>query len=140
MSAKEQIYEGSCLCGRVRYRATGPLGDLGHCHCTDCQKSCGAAFGTYVAVLRERFTFVQGEKDLQAYQAESGTRRLFCRTCGSKITAESDKWEAIYVLAGTLDTPLEQKPTVHIWVRSKVPWYEIRDGLVQHATDPDSES
>ncbi len=138
MSANEQVYEGSCLCGRVRYRAIGPLGELGHCHCTDCRKSHGAAFASYVEVPWKRFTIVQGENQIQAYQAKSGTRRLFCQTCGTNITAQSDKWEAIYVAAGTLDTRLEQKPLYHIWVRSKAPWYEIRDGLPQHATDPES--
>ena len=140
MSANGQIYEGSCLCGRVRYRATGPLGEFGNCHCTDCQKSHGAAFASYIEVPRQRFTIVQGENHLQAYQAESGARRLFCRTCGAKIISESDAWEAVYVSAGTLDTPLDQKLTYHIWVRSKAPWYEICDGLPQHATNPDSRS
>ena len=140
MSAKEHVYEGSCLCGRVCYRATGPLGEFGYCHCTDCRKSHGAAFNSSIEVPRQRFTIVQGEDHLQTYQAESGTRRLFCRTCGAMIISEADDWEAVYFSAGTLDTPLDQKPTYHIWVRSKVPWYEIRDGIPQHETYPDSES
>jgi hypothetical protein len=40
------------------------------------------------------------------------------------------------VTAATLDTRIEQKPVAHIFVRSKVPWYEIRDGLPQHAAYP----
>ena len=74
-----------------------------------------------------------------AYQVESGTRRLFCRTCGATMISEADAWEAVYFSAGTLDTPLDQKPTYHIWVRSKAPWYEILDELPQHATNPDNE-
>ncbi len=139
MSANEQVYEGSCLCGRVRYRATGPLGEFGHCHCSDCQKSHGSAFNTSIEVPRHRFTILQGEDHLQAYQVESGTRRLFCRTCGATMISEADAWEAVYFSAGTLDTPLDQKPTYHIWVRSKAPWYEILDELPQHATYPDNE-
>lgn len=139
MSANQQVYEGSCLCGRVRYRATGPLGEFGFCHCTDCRKTYGAAFGNGIEVPRERFTIVQGENHLQTYQTESGTRRLFCRTCGAKIISEADAWEGAYIHVGTLDTPLDQKPSSHFWVNSKVPWYEIRDGLPQHATYPDNE-
>lgn len=137
MSGNEQVFEGSCLCGRVRYRATGPLGEMSHCHCTDCRKSHGAAFATYVEVARDRFRFDRGEDRLLMYRAESGTRRRFCGICGSNITAaiESEP-ESVYVTAATLDTRIEQKPVAHIFVRSKVPWYEIRDGLPQHAVYP----
>ncbi len=55
------------------------------------------------------------------------------------MISEADAWEAVYFSAGTLDTPLDQKPTYHIWVRSKAPWYEILDELPQHATYPDNE-
>lgn len=35
---------GSCLCGAVSYKITGSLGVTGHCHCSICRKSHGAAF------------------------------------------------------------------------------------------------
>jgi hypothetical protein len=40
--------------------------------------------------------------------------------------------ENIYVATGTLDTPLHRKPEYHIFLRSKVPWIDIHDGLPQH--------
>ncbi len=140
MSANEQVYEGSCHCGRVRYRAVGPWGFMEHCHCTGCRKSHGAAFATYIQLPRARFTLLQGKDQIRIYEAESGTKRSMCQTCGSCITSHGDSEPgSVYVAAGTLDTPLEQKADAHIFVRSKAPWYEILDDVPQHVTYPDSE-
>jgi len=130
------IFEGSCACGQIRYRAIGPLTEMIHCHCSDCRKRHGAAFATHVGVPRERFTFVQGQDVLQVYRTGSGTRRWFCPHCGSKIVSEADSWPETYFTAGTLDTPIAAPGQMHIFTRSRVSWYEIRDGQPQHSTYP----
>lgn len=38
---------GSCLCGTVRYAITGAFETVGHCHCSTCRKTHGAAFATW---------------------------------------------------------------------------------------------
>ncbi len=135
MPGSEPVFEGSCLCGGVRYRFFGPPGGMWHCHCTDCRKAHGAAFASSVQVARGRFSVVAGEDLLRTYEAATGTRRRFCGTCGSKITSTiTSEPDSIYVMAATLDTRLEARAVAHIFVRSKVPWYEIRDGLPQHQT------
>ena len=135
MTARDEVYEGSCLCGGVRYRITGRPGEMWHCHCTDCRKSHGAAFSSSVQVDRGRFKLASGEGLLVTYEAKTGTTRSFCGRCGSNIvgtiTSEPD---LVYVTAATLDTPLERSAATHIFVRSKVSWFEIRDGLPQYAT------
>ena len=139
MTERESVFEGSCLCGKVRYRASGPFVDMLHCHCTDCQKCHGAAFLTGVGVKHDRLTIVQGEDSLRTHRAESGTRRSFCGECGTKITINNDSWDAVYIPSGTFDTPIRRKPDLHMFVRSKVPWFEIRDDLPQHPGNPDEE-
>ena len=140
MVATAQVFEGSCHCGRVRYRAVAPFGEMTNCHCTDCRKSHGAAFATYIEVPRERFSYVQGEGELHSFQAESGLQRYFCRNCGSIIwNGSSNPPEAYWITAGTLDTPIDRKPDAHIFIRSKVPWYDIKDDLPQHQAYPATE-
>ena len=34
-------HSGGCLCGGVRYRATGPLRPVVACHCVQCRKTSG---------------------------------------------------------------------------------------------------
>ncbi|MEE9533030.1 MAG: GFA family protein [Acidimicrobiia bacterium] len=135
MVATEKSYEGSCHCQKVRYRITGEPGSLSHCHCTDCRKMHGAVFATYLEVPRKQLAYLQGEDQLGSFRAESGTIRGFCRTCGSSLACWNDgEPDTIYIAAGTLDTPLLKNPECHIWVRSRVPWFEIQDGLPQHQT------
>jgi hypothetical protein len=137
MAVVTETYEGSCFCRKVRYRVAGALGSMSNCHCTDCRKSHGAAFATYIDVPRRQFAFLQGEDELQTYRAETGTQRSFCRTCGSVVICftDSDK-EMLEVAAATLDTPIHKRPEYHIFVRSKVPWFDIQDGRPQHQTYP----
>ncbi len=136
MSESDRVFEGSCACGGVRYRAEGPLGEVVHCHCTDCRKRHGAAFATHVGVARERFRFVRGEDLIAIYQTSSGTRRSFCRKCGSKLTSDADSWQEIYLAAGTLDTPLDAPTQMHIFVSSRAAWYEITDDHPRHPAYP----
>lgn len=135
-----EIYPGSCLCGQVRYKVTSPLGRMGHCHCTDCRKAHGAPFATFIGSARNRFGFVQGEGKLRRYRSDSGSVRTFCSNCGSLMTWErEDDLESIEIAAATLDvTPRDLKPEYHIFVRSRVSWFEIADGQPQYETDTES--
>lgn len=133
MAEKDEAHEGSCCCGRVRFRLQGPFGSFTHCHCTDCRKSHGAAFATYLGVDRARFGFLSGEGEVGGFTTGTGTRRSFCRHCGSSLTSTTaGEPDAIYVAAATLDTPLQRTPEYHIFIRSRVPWLDFRDGLPQH--------
>ena len=137
MTVATPTYEGSCLCGRVRYRVTGALGTMSNCFCTDCRKSHAAAFATYIDVPRKGFQYLQGEDNLGTWKVESGTKRSFCRSCGSIVTCFVDGDDLIEISAATLDTPTDGKPEYHIFVRSKVSWYDILDGKPQHRAYPE---
>jgi hypothetical protein len=133
-ASKETDHEGSCLCGRVRYRVEGAVGNMSNCHCTDCRKNSGAAFVTYVEAPKRAFGYTKGADLIQTHQAESGTKRAFCRQCGSTLACYVDGDDLIEIAAATLDTPLSLRPEYHIYVRSKVSWYDIQDGKPQHQT------
>ena len=51
--------KGGCLCGDVRYSASGEPVVTSVCHCRDCQRRTGSAFVEVVAVPKEAFS-VQG--------------------------------------------------------------------------------
>lgn len=138
MNDTDAAFEGSCLCGEVRYRAIGPLGRMGHCHCVDCRKAHGAAFATFVDVARERLVMLRGEGLIRRHRARSGSVRAFCGDCGSLLTWERDEDPGTVSMAvGTFDTPPDRVPEYHIFVRSKLPWIEIRDDLPQFAAYPE---
>ena len=135
MPAGQTTHRGSCLCGRVTFEVKGPIGPMSNCHCTDCRKSHAAAFATYIDVAKGALTFLQGEDHLQTYKAPSGTKRSFCRTCGSIVTCWSDGDPTfLEISASTLDTPTDLKPEYHGYVRSRASWYDILDKVPQYKT------
>ena len=132
-------YEGSCLCGRVRFSAEEPFLDFLHCHCIDCRKTHGAAFATSIGVARDRFAITAGADGLGGFKAPSGTTRTFCTRCGSKVTVGNDGWDAVYVPASLFDTVLPHRPQMHMYVRSRAPWYELLDHLPRWEAGPDDD-
>jgi hypothetical protein len=131
------MIRGSCLCGSVRYEIRGPLGRVTHCHCSQCRKAHGAAFGTYGTVNRVDFKFVSGEDDLAAYPSSAGVLRTFCRRCGATLQFIRESRSQTFSLAlGTLDDDPGVRPSHHIFVGSKAPWFELTDTLPRHDQRP----
>jgi len=128
---------GSCLCGAVRYRIHGPLGRMGHCHCSMCRKIHGSAFGTYASVARRDFEILAGAEKIRRYASSPAITRTFCERCGAILQHLSERDDTHFELAvGTLDDDPGVRPSHHIWVGSKAPWYEISDDLPQHPMEP----
>ncbi len=139
MTVAEKTHKGSCLCGKIQYEVKGTIGPMSNCHCTDCRKSHASAFATYIDVPRGGFMFLRGEEQLQTYKAESGTKRSFCRTCGTIVTCWSDgDPKFLEISASTLDTPTDLKPVYHGFVRSKASWYDITDKVPQYKTNKEA--
>ena len=132
MNPPHETYLGSCLCGATRFSVRGPLGTMSHCHCTDCRKAHSAAFATFISMRREHVTWTSGGDQRGRHTAGSGAIRSFCPGCGSLLTWERPGDEEIDLAAALFDTPVEARPRDHLFVRSKVSWYEIQDGLPQH--------
>jgi len=129
------MIRGSCLCGSVRYEIQGSLGRMSHCHCSKCRKAHGAAFGTYARVQRSDFTLLSGKDHIVSYRSSPGVLRTFCRSCGSTLQFITETRPESFALAvGTLDDDPSIRPSYHIFVASKAPWFEITDGLPQRAT------
>ena len=42
---KTQTINGGCQCGQIRYEVSGEPIVLYRCHCTECQRQSGSAFG-----------------------------------------------------------------------------------------------
>ncbi|HEY5808733.1 MAG TPA: GFA family protein [Povalibacter sp.] len=130
------MYQGSCLCGKVSYEITGEPGPIGVCHCRNCRKANGSAFNAIVPVNAANFRLLSAET-LTKYESSPGVGRYFCSNCGSPIYSQRDAMpELLRVRIGTLDSSLEGKPAMHIFVGMKAPWYDIHDTAPQYAERP----
>jgi len=126
--------KGSCLCGGIRYEVDGALGTVVNCHCSICRKATGAAFRTRAAVAVSAFRWLSGEDLVSRYDSSPVETRTFCRVCGSTLpTFFRDRPDELGLPLGTLDGDPGVRPSAHVWVGSKAPWWEITDALPQHA-------
>jgi hypothetical protein len=124
--------KGSCLCGGIQYEVDGGFGTVVNCHCSMCRKATGAAFRTRAAVATAAFRWLAGESLLSKYESSPGETRTFCRVCGATLpTFFRDHPGHIGLPLGTLDDDPGVRPSAHVFVDSKAPWFEITDSLPQ---------
>lgn len=123
---------GQCLCGTVRYQLSDAPLAMYHCHCAQCRRASGASFATNLLVRSEHLQLVAGEDALSSWESSPGKRRHFCSRCGSPIFSAAEATPQLRsVRGGTLDADPGSRPSGHIHVGSKAPWFEIRDDLPQ---------
>ena len=116
--------KGSCLCGAVTYEADAPGLAMGHCSCRTCRKAHAAPFTTTGRVPREKFKWLSGEDKLSVFESSPGKFRRFCTRCGSHLMAERVAQPVVMLRLGCLDTPVADRPQVHIWRSDAAPWYD----------------
>jgi hypothetical protein len=126
------MIKGSCACGGIRF-FIGAVRSLTHCHCTTCRKLTGASFATYAHVEKDKFRWLGGDKTIKRYESAPGSFRSFCPNCGSLVPGQAPYLTTISVPAGLLDGDPGVRPLLHVFTSSKAPWWEINDGLPQHA-------
>ena len=114
---------GSCLCGAVRYRVSGPLRPVIACHCRQCRKTSGH----HVAATSAAREDIDIKGELRWYRSSPKARRGFCPTCGSNLFWDGPG-ENLSIFAGTLDGPSGLAIAGHIYCADKGDYYEICDG------------
>lgn len=105
-------FTGGCLCGDVRFLASGRPYRVGICHCLDCRKHHGALFYASAVFPAEAVT-IEGE-------TRDYAGRCFCPRCGSSVFARSD--DEIEVHLGSLDKPDQLTPTYESWAIRRESW------------------
>jgi hypothetical protein len=118
---------GSCQCGAVTYVLNAqPLG-LWTCHCTECQRQTGSAFGMSMPVPSDGLRFTGVEPARWYRRAESGRRveALFCARCGSRIAHRHEGRDGVTTLKpGTLLDTSGLAPLRHHFRDTAQPWID----------------
>jgi len=127
------MYQGSCLCGTVKFTISCKISDIVYCHCSLCRKAQGSAFATNGNVEAKHFNFISGEENLTVYQASDTQSKHFCKSCGSPIMSKnSSNPELIRIRLGTLESDIDEAPEAHIFVSSKANWEKITGDIPQY--------
>lgn len=103
---------GGCLCGTVRFAASGEPYRVGVCHCLDCRKHHGALFFA-AAIFPQEAVEITGE-------THSFAGRHFCPRCGSSVFARSE--DEIELHLGSFDAPSQFTPGYELWTMRREAW------------------
>ncbi len=128
---------GRCFCGAVEYDVADEFEYSAYCHCSDCRRTTGSAFKPFAGIQRAKFKVVGGDADLLVYGEDRGND-THCKLCGSLVFSVVRDGVYVHVPMGTLVDDPTIRPTKHIFVGAKAPWFEITDDLPQfegHAPD-----
>jgi len=121
---------GGCECGAVRYEAHGRPYHRTVCHCTTCRRTSGAPMVGWFSVGATGFRFTQGEP--RRFRSSAQAVRSFCGDCGTPLLFKRDGLDEVDVSICSLDDPEAVRPEDHTYVRSRLGWAIVADGLPQY--------
>ena len=130
-SAKpSRLLAGRCFCGAVQYAVADEFLYAANCHCGNCRRTTGAAFKPFAGVERHKLAVVEGAEALMIFGDEDANN-THCKRCGSLLYSVVRGGAFVHVAMGTLVDDPSIRPTKHIFVGSKAPWFDITDNLPQ---------
>lgn len=124
------MLRGRCECRKVAYEVADEFEYAMNCHCSNCRAATGSAFKPMAGVGRDKLRVTQGADTLLIWGDDDGNHTR-CGICGSLLYSVVGP-DRIHVALGSLVDEPSLKPTRHIFVGSKAPWYEILDDLPQY--------
>ena len=137
-------WQGGCQCRDIRYSVDpAQVMTLCCCHCRDCQKQSGSAFGMSLILPREAFTLKHGALMLWEDRSARGSvkRAHFCPRCGVRIFHDGGEASALVsVKAGTLDDTSVLRPAGQLWTKRAQPWLPLPDGTLRYQGEPESDA
>jgi hypothetical protein len=123
-----RLLTGKCECGAVQYRVADEFVYAGNCHCSNCRAATGAAFKPFAGIEREKLEIVEGADTLLVWGSDDANHTR-CGICGSLLYSVVRDGTYLHVAMGSLADDPTIRPTDHIFVGSKAPWFEITDDL-----------
>jgi hypothetical protein len=129
-NASSRVLVGKCRCGAVRYEVSDAFLYAANCHCSGCRAATGSAFKSFAGIEREKLTITDGLDDLAVFGDED-LNDARCGECGSFLFSVVRDGAFVHVSMGSLVDAPTIRPTEHIFVGSKAPWFEITDDLPQ---------
>jgi hypothetical protein len=130
MRPPARTLSGRCECRAVRYEVTDEFLYAANCHCSNCRASTGSAFKPFAGIEREKLQVVEGADTLLVW-GDDDANHTRCGICGSLLYSVVRDGAYVHVAMGSLTDDPSIRPTGHIFVGSKAPWFEVTDDLPQ---------
>ena len=129
------MLRGRCACNGVAYEVADEFVVAFNCHCSNCRATTGSAFLPWGEIEREKHAITEGADALVVEGDPDAAHAMRCGECWS-LVYWIPRGGHVRVPYGTLVDEPALKPTAHMFVGSKAPWYEILDDLAQYDEYP----
>ena len=122
--------QASCSCGQLRVTVAGDPVRISVCHCLECQKRTGSAFGFQARFRRDEVT-IEGDSTTWSRTGDEGFTAdfRFCPTCGSTVWYTfRDMPEFVAVAVGNFADPAFPPPRVSVYEARRHGWVSLPEG------------
>lgn len=139
MASGEAKLTGGCACGAVRYEIASdqPI-YVNNCHCTLCQQQTGSTSVVNAFFEGNAITQLSGDTMRHVVKTGSGGDQIIvrCAQCGTALWSYYPRLGELGagLRVGTLDEPGAVAPDAAIFVRSKMPWVALPEGIPHYET------
>ncbi|WP_159816658.1 GFA family protein [Cyanobium sp. Copco_Reservoir_LC18] len=123
---KPRAFEGGCLCGAIRFRATGAPVKPHTCSCAICRRHSGALTLSWVEFPAASVAWIGPGGRPATWRSSAFSSRAFCSTCGTTIGAIDDD-PVVALATGAFDKPhlKDLAPTAHSYVSRRPRWWHV---------------
>ena len=122
----DSVYDGGCLCGQIRFRATGPVGWPHTCSCRMCQRHSGAPTLVWAEFPKDRVEWTGPGGTPATWRSSDRSSRAFCPACGSTLGAIDDA-PVVALVIGSFDAPNRRAltPVAHSHISRRPRWWHV---------------
>ena len=124
---------GSCLCCGVKFEIDGVFEHFFLCHCEHCRKDTGSAHSANLFSTHAHLNWLSGEEKVRTFLLP-GTRhqKSFCTDCGSALPGHHMGGAVLVVPAGSLDSPVANRPDAHLFDKSRANWDKHLEDIARY--------
>ena len=126
---------GRCACAVVAFEVADEFVEAYNCHCSNCRALTGSAFLPWGEIGPETMRITKGADSLLVIGDADGRHAVRCQECFSLLYYTGYEGKIRLPYGSLIDEPA-LKPTAHMFVGSKAPWYEILDDLPRYVESP----
>lgn len=135
----EQLLQGHCYCGAVKFEITGKSDWVGHCHCESCRRQSGSVMTTFAGFKHDQIVFTGAMPS--RFSTDDGVTRSFCGQCGSPVSYQSgDRPDDIHLQLGLFDDLEQLVPQDHSFLEEKASWLHADEHLPESGWTFNSET
>lgn len=129
----DEVHEGGCGCGAVRYRAEGEPIFVNNCHCRLCQRQTGSTSVVNAFFESDRVAVLSGELVENTFAAGSGGDHVVrrCAECGTAVFSHYPRVGRLGtgIRVGSFDDPSAFRPDAVVFTGSRMPWVALPEGV-----------